>query len=114
MPQYTNPLYGEYFADPFVWRCGREYFAIGTGRSEAAGAVAAADQATIFPLLQSPDIIHWQHAGRALIRPHASLGDTFWAPEVVFEPDEWLLYYSVGHEDRISALRPFMRRAGRH
>jgi arabinan endo-1,5-alpha-L-arabinosidase len=105
MPEYTNPIYGEYFADPFVWRCGREYFAIGTGRLEAAGVVAAADQATIFPLLQSSDLIHWRYAGRALIRPDASLGDTFWAPEVVFANDEWLLYYSVGHEDRMHQIR---------
>ena len=28
---YTNPVYAEYFADPFVWKVGETYFAIGTG-----------------------------------------------------------------------------------
>src|SRR5688572_32600687 len=28
---YTNPVYPEYFADPFVWKFDGVYYAIGTG-----------------------------------------------------------------------------------
>ena len=28
---YRNPVYPHYFADPFVWKHGGEYFAVGTG-----------------------------------------------------------------------------------
>jgi GH43 family beta-xylosidase len=103
---YNNPVYDEYFADPFVWRCGRDYFAIGTGSAEAAGAAgSAADAPGIFPLLQSRDLVAWQPVGHALRPPDPSLGDSFWAPEVVAAGDRWYLYYSVGHGDRHHQLR---------
>jgi beta-xylosidase len=103
--RYRNPVYGEYFADPFVWSAGGEYFAIGTGRHEASGTVAQQHDATVFPLLRSRDLIHWQNAGCALIRPDPALGTAFWAPEVVSDGRRWFLYYSVGHGDRLHQLR---------
>jgi len=103
--RYRNPVYGEYFADPFVWSAGGEYFAIGTGRDEASGTVAQQHDATVFPLLRSRDLIHWQNAGCALIRPDPALGTGFWAPEVASDGRRWFLYYSVGHGDRLHQLR---------
>jgi beta-xylosidase len=102
---YTNPVWPGYFADPFVWRCNDEYFAIGTGENEAEGIAEVSDNPTIFPLLRSPDLVHWREAGTALVRPDAAFGASFWAPEVVFEGGRWLLYYSVGHEDRLHQIR---------
>jgi beta-xylosidase len=102
---YTNPVHREYFADPCVWRCGAGYYAIGTGGDEAAGHVASAVAPTVFPLLQSRDLVHWQRAGRALVRPDARLGDAFWAPEVAECDGRWYLYYSVGHGDSRHHLR---------
>ena len=32
MAQYKNPVYAEYFADPFVWKHNQIYYAVGTGR----------------------------------------------------------------------------------
>jgi GH43 family beta-xylosidase len=105
MRSYQNPVYPTYFADPFVWRTGGGYCAIGTGREEAAGAVAPSGKASVFPLLSSPDLVTWRAAGRALVRPDPRLGDTFWAPEVAFEGGIWFLYYSVGFADRLHQLR---------
>lgn len=102
---YKNPVYSEYFADPFVWRCGAEYYAIGTGHDEAEGAARSADEPTVFPLLQSHDLVHWSAAGKALIRPPPQIGDTFWAPEIAFSHDAWWLYYSAGFQDREHQLR---------
>ncbi len=103
---YTNPVYPAYLADPYAWRHESLYFAIGTGLAEADGSVATSStEPTIFPLLESSDLIQWRSIGRALIRPDASFGDTFWAPEVVRTEREWLLYYSVGWEDRLHQIR---------
>jgi GH43 family beta-xylosidase len=102
---YTNPVHGPYFADPFVWRHGGEYLAVGTGRTEAAGEVSATSVPGIFPLLRSRDLVQWRDAGHALVRPAAGLGDTFWAPEVAQEDGRWFMYYSVGYGDRRHQLR---------
>jgi beta-xylosidase len=102
---YTNPVHPAYFADPFVWRCGADYYAIGTGPAEAAGCVAGGDAPTVFPLLRSADLVHWTPAGRALVRPDAGFGDAFWAPEVAECDGRWYLYYSVGHGDARHQLR---------
>lgn len=101
---YVNPVHPEYFADPFVWTDGREYYAIGTGHAEASGRTGDA-QPLVFPLLRSDDLVTWSPAGRALRRPDASLGDSFWAPEVARSDDAWFLYYSVGFDDRLHHLR---------
>jgi beta-xylosidase len=99
----VNPVWPGYLADPFVWTDGHEYYAIGTGRAEAAGDTDAG--ARVFPLLRSPDLLSWTSAGHALERPAAALGTTFWAPEVVRSDATWFLYYSVGFEDRYHHLR---------
>ncbi len=106
-PPPFGAVYAAYFADPFVWQSEGRYYAIGTGRDEAVG---AADQrsravASVFPLLQSTDLRHWQPAGHALIPPEAIHGQTYWAPEIAFADGLWYLYYSVGHGDSRHQLR---------
>src|SRR5688572_22580473 len=93
---YVNPVYGEYFADPFVWRHDGVYYAIGTGPREAEGVTGSSSVAQIFPLLCSADLRSWEPLGSALVRPAAELGSSFWAPEVAREGSTWFLYYSVG------------------
>ena len=101
-PQSTRaPVYPAYFADPFVWKHGDQYFAIGTGESEACGDPAE----RVFPLLSSKDFFHWESAGSAMVRPGHALGKNFWAPEVAFADGKFYLYYSVGHEDKNHQLR---------
>lgn len=97
----SAPVFEEYFADPFAWKSGGEYFAIGTGEREADGRPSE----MVFPLLRSPDFKDWRYAGRALLRPDQSLGTNFWAPEVAFHDGKFFLYYSVGIGDKNHQLR---------
>ena len=96
-----KPVFRDYFADPFVWQHGGEYFAIGTGEREATGHPTE----MIFPLLRSKNFLKWERAGRALLRPDPSLGLNFWAPEVAFADGKFWLYYSVGFGDKHHQLR---------
>src|SRR3954463_12760652 len=93
---HSNPVYGSYFADPFVWKYEGTYYAIGTGAAEAAGQTVG----KIFPILQSSDFFQWQFASSAMVRPDATLGENFWAPAVAGANEKFYLYYSVGHEDK--------------
>jgi beta-xylosidase len=99
--RHVNPVYGGYFADPFVWRAGETFYAIGTGEEEANGCVAS----KVFPLLRSVDFYHWEFIGRVLKRPAAALGGNFWAPAVAASAGRFYLYYSVGHGDKQHQLR---------
>ncbi|MBL1178205.1 glycoside hydrolase family 43 protein [Pantanalinema sp. GBBB05] len=105
MSTYTNPVYPEYFADPFVWQHQDTYYAIGTGPAEATGQVDEIHQQRVFPLLQSNDLVNWQFAGNALQRPNPAWGDNFWAPEIAYSNGIFYLYYSVGHGDKNHQLR---------
>ncbi len=98
---HANPVYGAYFADPFVWRHGQTYYAIGTGAAEANGSTLG----KVFPLLQSPDFFQWSFASNALSRPQEAPGSTFWAPEVAYHEGLFYLYYSVGAGDKNHELR---------
>ena len=102
---YINPVYPDYFADPFVWKHQGVYYAIGTGSAEAGGQVDESHEQRVFPLLKSDDLFNWQFAGNALLRPDPALGDNFWAPEIAYHDGTFYLYYSVGHEDKNHQLR---------
>ncbi len=102
---YTNPVYPDYFADPFIWQHQGVYYAIGTGSAEAAGQADESQGGQVFPLLRSDDLFNWQFAGNALLRPDPALGNNFWAPEIAYYDGIFYLYYSVGHEDKNHQLR---------
>lgn len=97
------PVHDTYLADPFVWRHGQEWFAVGTGAPAAAGDTRR--EPLVFPLLRSTDFVHWSAHGRALVRPDAALGDAYWAPEVAHHDGVFHLYYSVGFGERRHHLR---------
>lgn len=97
----VEPIYPNYFADPFAWRHGEEYFVVGTGEREAEGHPGE----MIFPLLRSADFMTWEVAGRAMLRPDPALGSNFWAPEVAVHEGKFYLYYSVGFADAKHQLR---------
>jgi len=98
---HTNPVYGSYFADPFVWQHEGVYYAAGTGAAEASGQTVG----KIFPVLQSTDFFQWQFASSAMLRPDRALGNNFWAPAVTYADGKFYLYYSVGHDDKLHQLR---------
>src|SRR5215475_184768 len=98
---HTNPVYGSYFADPFVWKFEDVYYAIGTGELEATGQTIG----KIFPVLQSTDFFQWTFASSAMVRPEPTLGGHFWAPAVAYAKEKFYLYYSVGHGEKNHQLR---------
>lgn len=95
--QYTNPVYKEYFADPYAFEHESVYYAVGTGPAGADG--------RRFPLLRSDDLVHWESLGHALIPVGPELGNDYWAPEVAYSNGRFYLYYSVGHGDKGHHLR---------
>jgi beta-xylosidase len=98
---HSNPVHDGYLADPFVWRHGGSYYAIGTGDLEANGT----PESKIFPILKSENFYEWHFLDRAMLRPDTSLGENFWAPAVAAKDDRFYLYYSVGQGDRNHQLR---------
>jgi hypothetical protein len=86
---YTNPVYADYFADPFVLATDDGYVAIGTGRMVDGRA---------FEVLRSDDLVSWRSVGGALEVPDG-LGTDYWAPEVAHVDGRWWMYYSVGVGD---------------
>jgi beta-xylosidase len=100
-PVHTNPVYGSYFADPFVWKFQDVYYAIGTGELEANGQTLG----KVFPILQSADFSQWTFASSAMVRPDSRLGENFWAPAIAHAQNKFYLYYSVGHGDKNHQLR---------
>lgn len=101
--RYQNPVFDDYFADPFVWKVGPEYFAVGTGREEVAG--VRENAGWVFSMLHSRDLVHWERVGEALERPNPDLGGTFWAPEVAVSNGRFWMYYSVGFGDKRHQIR---------
>ena len=84
-------LYDGYFADPFVTRTDEGYVALGT-RPSPPGQSAGRQ----FEVLSSPDLKQWSYRGGALVGLDPSLGDQYWAPEVIRAEGHWWMYYSVG------------------
>lgn len=99
--RYENPVWPEYFADPFVMRAGDRYYAFGTSGPEQ-----EPDRARRFPVLVSSDLAHWRHLGSALDVPAGFEDGSYWAPEVAQRDGRFYMYYSVGgHEGESHRLR---------
>lgn len=88
-----KPAWSGSMPDPFVFATDAGYFAIGTAGP------SAESNGCVFPVLFSEDLQRWRHIGGALIPPDPSLGNLFWAPEVVLSEGRFHLYYSVGTDD---------------
>ena len=72
---YTNPVFDGYFADPFVFRYGEKFYAVGTGGRPARGGELE------FPMLRSDDLVNWEPLGGALLRAD-DVERNYWAPEI--------------------------------
>lgn len=95
---YVNPVYDGYFADPFVYKVGGSYYAIGTGNKNV-----SPDR--VFQVLRSPDLVNWTSLGYALKVPAGFEGGDFWAPEVTQRGSQFYMYYSVGRGDKGHHIR---------
>jgi arabinan endo-1,5-alpha-L-arabinosidase len=85
--QYRNPVWPDYFADPFVLRTGDEYYAYGTGPS-------GPDERS-FPVLRSKDLAKWEFLGGALEPLTNPPACAYWAPEAAERDGNFYLYYSA-------------------
>lgn len=110
---YCNPVWPGYLADPFVLRTRDGYFAYGTGSDEGAGRQA---DGRVFPVLHSPDLVHWTPRGGALEPFSAARETAYWAPEVAERDGTWYMYYAADGRLRVATATtpagPF-RDAGR-
>jgi beta-xylosidase len=94
---YTNPVYPQYFADPFVLEVDGRYYAYGTGQSSF-------QNGRVFEVLESDDLVHWQSLGGALEPLGVEYRD-YWAPEVARHDGRFYMYYSAGVGDAGHRLR---------
>lgn len=103
MKTYQNPVYENYFADPFVWKQDGKYFAVGTGpvlskadvrESDLTSSVVDGEHRAI-PILASDDFVNWKSLGGALRVSKRFRGKAFWAPEVAFHDGWFYMYYST-------------------
>ncbi len=94
---YTNPIHPDYFADPFVLTADGRYYAFGTGDGETSQSLVG---------MVSDDLVHWSGLTTAL-EASAVPGDAthLWAPEVARVGEEYVMFYSAGHEDKDHRLR---------
>lgn len=81
---YSNPVYPNYMADPFVLLHDGRYYAYGT---------ALERDGKQFPVLTSDDLVNWTYYDMALISIEGA--DQFWAPEVAYDAGTFYLYYSA-------------------
>ena len=88
---YLNPLYLRPFPDPFVLKHCGVYWGYATGRS---------DDGRCFGVMRSPDLVRWEECSGALDPPLPE-ATCYWAPEVRYENGQFLMYYSVGDEERM-------------
>ncbi len=88
---YRNPVYAAACADPFVLKYLNEYWCYYTGWWR---------DGLCFGVLHSRDLQHWREIGGALT-PYDSTATCYWAPEVTYENGRFLMYYSVGNEERM-------------
>ena len=101
---YTNPVFPQYFADPYAWKHEGVYYAIGTAENAPIDP-GRPHEPGVFPVLVSEDFTTWRAAGYALVRPDPALGDSYWAPEIAYAEGKFYMYYSVGGGDKNHILR---------
>jgi len=89
MASYRNPVYADYFADPFALRHDGVYYAYGT----------VPEVGRTVPALISDDLASWRPLGDVLV-PLQRAGEVYWAPEVALGDDgRFYMYFSVGQEE---------------
>lgn len=96
---FVNPVNANYFADPFVWQVGKDYYAVGTGTESKNNS-----KPSKFTIMRSSDLVIWEKCGWALTALDGDYYD-YWAPEVAFSNGKYYLYYSVGKDHKAHQLR---------
>ena len=89
---YLNPVYNHNCPDPFVLKFKGEYWAYCTGFWP---------DGRCFGILQSRDLVNWRELNGAM-EPLPGHLPCYWAPEVIYDNGRFLMYYSVGNEERMN------------
>jgi GH43 family beta-xylosidase len=84
--EYQNPLSRMNFPDPAAIRFRGRYYAYATGE---------APDGRIFPIMTSPDAIHWTFHAGAMAPLSGPSAVEYWAPEVAYRNGAFYLYYAV-------------------
>lgn len=91
---YENPIYEHNAPDPVMVQDGSEFYTYTTQSFYG-------DKKVRVPVLRSSDLVEWEFAGDALAsRPAWALKgprSDFWAPHVVRNGEDFLLYFSARH-----------------
>lgn len=98
-PTYCNPVWSGYLADPFVLRWQGDYYAYGTGDDVGDG---RQPDGRVFPVLRSPDLVHWTHLGGALEPLPKNAKVAYWAPEVAERDGTLFMYYVADGRLRVA------------
>ena len=81
-PQFSNPVWGQNFADPFILQDGKTFYAYATHNGPGG-----------FQLMSSTDLVSWTHLGD-VGKPSWS-DSQMWAPEAYQWQGKWYLFYSA-------------------
>lgn len=96
---YQNPVWNDYLADPFVLRWRGDYYAYGTGSDVGNG---RQPDGRVFPVITSPDLVHWTPVGGALEPLPGTQQSPYWAPEVAERNGVFYMYYAVDCRLRVA------------
>jgi GH43 family beta-xylosidase len=88
---YLNPVHDRPCPDPFVLKHLGEYWCYSTGFWR---------DGRSFGVMHSRDLVNWRELAGAM-EPLAGGYTCYWAPEVIYHNGRFLLYYSVGNEERM-------------
>src|SRR6218665_953422 len=80
-----NPVLSGDFADPSVIKVAAEYWASAT----------SSEWAPQYPLLRSPDLIHWEQVGTLFQEPPAWSEANYWAPELAVDQGRYFVLYTA-------------------
>ena len=95
---FANPVHDGYLADPFCFRQGDWYYAVGTGKAECG---SPAFDGPVVPMVRSRDLRRWEPLGRVLELP-AQPFECFWAPEIAECHGRFYMYYHPCLPGRLS------------
>lgn len=88
-----HAVWDGYFADPFVLKTPKGFFAFGTDGPDD---IAFRRFGLKFPVLFSADLTSWEFVGGALTPEPSEATAAHWAPEVAFADGQYVMFYSSG------------------
>jgi GH43 family beta-xylosidase len=88
---YVNPVLNRPCADPFVLKYLNEYWCYSTGIQP---------DGRCFGAFHSRDLVNWRELG-GVIDPVEPESTCYWAPEVIYQNGQFIMYYSVGDGNRM-------------